>query len=176
MRTWVLLVLLLGGLPAQAEHQVSLGATTSSTVGFFRSTLQRYAVDATYTYAWAGWRWSGGLRWAFPQGRATVPLEVYGRAQLAARVGWWAPAVGPELGVSGLSVLDQGSINIPPDYRDAESGLFGPVYVAIHAAPLRFELPRFTVSALELQTGTSLPPLGPTLRWQLGLLHVGVRL
>jgi hypothetical protein len=52
-----------------------------------------------------------------------------------------------------------------------------PVYVAVHAVPLRFHtFDRFALSFLELQIGTHVSPFGRYLRLQLGLLAVGVTL
>jgi hypothetical protein len=52
-----------------------------------------------------------------------------------------------------------------------------PVYVAVHAVPLRFRaFDRFALSLLELQIGTHVSPFGRYLRLQLGLLGVGVTL
>ncbi|HZI03690.1 MAG TPA: hypothetical protein VEZ71_06690, partial [Archangium sp.] len=101
----------------------------------------------------------------------------YARAQLTANLGVWRPAVGPELGLSGLRIVAQSNAGIPSDYPNTLAERFGPAYVAIHAAPLRFAFGRFTASALELQWGTQLTPRpGSVLRLQLGLLQVGVML
>ena len=103
--------------------------------------------------------------------------ELYARALLSGQVGHWQPAVGPELGLSGVPVVQPRSNALPADYLDSRRDRFGPVYVAIHAAPLRFTFQRYSVSALELQWGTHLVPRpGSNLRLQVGLLRVGVTL
>jgi hypothetical protein len=116
------------------------------------------------------------VRLALPRGAASVPLELYARALLSARWGSWMPAVGPELGLSGLSILEPRTTGLPEDIDALEGERLGNVYLAFHAAPLRFAVRGFTVSALELQWGTTFTPPGGTLRLQLGLLHVGVPL
>ncbi|HZH15331.1 MAG TPA: hypothetical protein VE057_13350, partial [Archangium sp.] len=62
------------------------------------------------------------------------------------------------------------------DLSRQQAAQLGPAYVAVHAAPLRFAFRRFTVSALELQWGTTLNRPGSTLRLQFGLVHLGVNL
>lgn len=176
MRPWTLLAVLLPGVAVAAGHEVSLGATTVSTSSFFRSTARRWGLDASYAHELGAWRLGGGLRLALPGGAAAVPLELYARALLTARLGSWTPAVGPELGLSGLSVLEPLRSRLPEDISDTEAERLGPVYLALHTAPLRFTVRDFTVSALELHWGTTLSPPGATLRLQLGLLHVGVKL
>ncbi|WNG36525.1 hypothetical protein F0U60_24620 [Archangium minus] len=74
-----------------------------------------------------------------------------------------------------MTVVTQPSSGIPDDYPKTRADRFGPAYVAIHAAPLRFAFNRFTVSALELHWGTLLSPMpGSMLRLQLGLFRLGV--
>ncbi len=113
---------------------------------------------------------SAGVRIA-PAGDAALPLEVYGRVLLVAPLGAWRPALGPELGVSGLTHLMRPPY--PDDLHDWREEHLSPFYVAMSAAPLRFQAGRFTVSAAELQVGTALLQPGGSLRLQLGLLHLG---
>ncbi len=111
-----------------------------------------------------------GVRVA-PGGDNALPLEGYGRVLLVAPLGAWRPAIGPELGVSGLTRLMR-----PPyadDLHDQREERLSPFYVALSAAPLRFQRGRFTLSAAEFQVGTALLQPGGTLRLQLGLLHLG---
>jgi hypothetical protein len=176
MRPWILLAALLPCVASAAGHEVSLGVTTVSTSSFFRSTASRWGLDAGYAYGLGAWRLGGGVRLALPRGAASVPLELYARALLSARWGSWMPAVGPELGLSGLSVLEPRTTGLPEDIDALEGERLGNVYLAFHAAPLRFAVRGFTVSALELQWGTTFTPPGGTLRLQVGLLHVGVPL
>ncbi len=176
MRLWFLLAVLLPGVVAAAGHEVSLGATTVTTSSFFRSTARRWGLDANYAREVGSWRLGGGVRLAFPKGSASLPLEVYTRALLSMRWGSWMPAVGPEVGVSGFSVLEPLKSGLPEDINDVEEERLGSVYLAFHAAPLRFHVRGLNVSVLELHWGTTLAPPGATLRLQLGLLHVGVSL
>jgi hypothetical protein len=167
------------GAPAlAATHEMSVGAAALTTMDFLRPHTGRIAVDAAYAYRTERWLLGGGLRYAFPRDTAALPLELYGRALLVGRMGAWAPALGPELGLTGLAVIssDTWAPGLPDDFERRQAGLLGPVYLSFHAAPLRFEIGAFTLSALELQLGANFPPLGSSLRLQVDLLHVGVRL
>lgn len=178
MHRWLLAALCVGAPALAAGHEVSVGAATLSTWDFLRPHTSRIAVDAAYVYRAERWLLGGGLRFAFPRDAAALPLELYGRALLVGRMGAWAPAVGPELGLTGLAVLssDTWARGLPDDFQRRQAALLGPVYLSVHSAPLRFEFPAWTLSALELQVGANLPPLGASLRLQLDFLHVGVRL
>jgi hypothetical protein len=177
MRPWLLLsAALLPGVAA-AGHDVSLGVTavTLTNGGVYNVTTPRLGLDAAYAYELGDWRLGGGLRWA-PSGRGNLPVEVYARALLTTQLGRWRPAVGPELGVSGLPIILPPEGGFPDDLMRRQASQLGPVYVAVHAAPLRFDFRPFTVSALELQWGTTLNQPGATLRLQFGLVHLGVTL
>src|SRR5262249_46946259 len=106
----------------------------------------------------------------------SVPLELYARALLSPGQGLWRPAVGPELGLSGVPIILAPQGGFPDELSHDQAAKLGPAYVALHAAPLRFVFPRFSLSALELQWGTTLNQPGSTLRLQLGLVHLGVSL
>lgn len=177
MRPWLLLsAALLPGVAA-AGHDVSLGVTavTLTNGGVYNVTTPRFGLDAAYAYELDHWRFGGGLRWA-PSGQGNLPVEVYARALLTTRLGRWRPAVGPELGVSGLPIIIPPQGGFPDDLSRKQAMQLGPAYVAVHAAPLRFVSQRFTVSALEVQWGTTLNQPGATLRLQVGLVHLGVTL
>jgi len=128
-----------------------------------------------------GWLRLGlGLRAAGPLGGASVPLEVYLLPQLAATIGPWYPAVGPELGLTGLLRPEPriGSSQVLGEGQEGEGHYeqledVGPVYLAISAAPLRFAIADFRLSALSVGAGTSLAPPGQVLRFQLGIVQVG---
>jgi hypothetical protein len=76
--------------------------------------------------------------------------------------------------VSGFTLLDPRTL-FPSEERFArEQERLGPAYLAFTAAPLRFRFNRILVSALELHVGTAAPPFGSVLRYQLGLLRLGV--
>jgi hypothetical protein len=168
----------MGGPALASEHQVAVGAATLTTSDFLRPHTGRTAVGLTYGYRTERWLLGGGVRFAFPRDTAVLPWELHARALLVARMGVWAPALGPELGLTGLAVLSSTTWakGLPDDFARQQARLLGPVYFSIHSAPLRFEFSRFTVSAFELQVGANLPPLGATLRLQLDYINVGVRL
>jgi len=177
MRPWLLLAAALLPGAAAAGQDVSLGVTavTLTNGGVYNVTVPRLGLDASYAYELGSWRLGGGLRWA-PAGRGNLPVELYARALLFTRLGRWQPAVGPELGVSGLPIILPPEGGFPDDLSRQQAAQLGPTYVAVHAAPLRFAFRRFTVSALELQWGTTLNRPGSTLRLQFGLVHLGVNL
>jgi hypothetical protein len=119
-------------------------------------------------------RLGAGVRVA-PRGAAAAPLEGYVRLQLVSPLGPWQPALGPELGYSGLTRLTRilpGTAH-PNDGVEAAEPRTTPFYMALAAAPLRFQLARLTLSAAEVHVGTELVRPGSTLRLQLGLLSIG---
>jgi len=177
MRSWLLLTALLPGLAAASGHEVSLGSTALvlTNGGAYNVTAPRVALEAAWSLEAGAWRVGAGVRWA-PAGQGSFPLELYARGLLSTRVGRWQPAVGPELGLSGLPVIRPPRGGFPEDLPERQAAQLGPAYVALHAVPLRFAFGRFTASALELQWGTSLNRPGSTLRLQLGLLHLGMTL
>jgi hypothetical protein len=179
MRSWLLLsaVLLPGGVVA-AGHEVSVGSTALVVTngGVYNPKAPYWGLEATYTRALGAWDVGAGVRLSPGAGSASLPMEAYARALLTPRLGLWVPAVGPEVGLSGLPVVLPPNGGFPEDLSNLEEGLLGPAYVAFHAAPLRFAWRGFTASALELQWGTTLGQPGATLRLQLGLLRVGVAL
>lgn len=120
-------------------------------------------------------RVGAGARLATEWRGLTVPAEAFARAQLVAPVGPWKPALGVELGVSGLTRLfrAQEGTEYPSDLVDSVEPSLSPVYVAAVAAPLRFQFGRFTVSAAELQIGSTVTDLDGSLRLQFGLLQIG---
>jgi hypothetical protein len=178
MRSWSLLAAsLLPSLAAAAGHDVSLGATavTLTNGGVYNVSAFRLGLEAAYARELGAWRLGGGVRWA-PSGRGNLPVELFARALLSTQAGFWRPAVGPELGLSGLPIILPPAGGFPDDLSRRQAEQLGPAYVALHAVPLRFTFRRFTVSALELQWGTTLNRPGSTLRLQLGLLHLGMTL
>src|SRR5690242_3768080 len=106
MRPWLLLTTALLPGAAAAGHDVSLGVTAVilTNGGVYNVTAPRLGLEAAYAYELGSWRLGGGLRWA-PAGRGNLPVEVYARALLSTRQGVWRPAVGPELGLSGLPII-----------------------------------------------------------------------
>jgi hypothetical protein len=178
MRHWMMLAAaLLPGMASASGHELSLGGNLFSASGLSLALPNRPGLEAAYAYESGSWRLGGGVRWNFASIGGNPPLEVYARAQLTANMGVWRPAVGPELGLSGLRIVAAPRPGFPPDYPDTRAARFGPAYAAIHAAPLRFAFGRFTASTLELHWGAQLTARpGNLLRLQLGLLQVGVML
>jgi hypothetical protein len=173
----LLATVLLPTVAAALGHEVSLGATavTLTNGSAFIYSAPRLGLEAGYSHELGSWRLGGGLRWA-PASQGNLPVELFARALLSPHLGVWRPAVGPELGLSGLPIIRPSRGHLPEDLPLFQAEQLGPAYVAFHAAPLRFAFHRFTVSALELQWGTTLLQPGSTLRLQLGLVHVGVML
>ncbi|MFN7131134.1 MAG: hypothetical protein ACK4N5_03575 [Myxococcales bacterium] len=166
---------------APRPHVVSLGASTFSYTGFFRASARQYALDLRYQHrlnalnAARPLSVGDGLR---RTGRDDPgwPLELYAAANLQGELGYWAPAAGFELGYSGYTALTSNRPYRPGDFFQQEQETVSPVYVGFNAAPLRFRVSRVLLSALEVQLGTTVLPLGAAYRIQLGLLHVGVTL
>ncbi|WP_434381767.1 hypothetical protein [Melittangium boletus] len=164
---------------AQAGHELSLGAGNFSYTSFQRPSAPITTVEVAYhrRFAgeglWRGLRLGGGLRTGWPATSTNFPLEVFVQAQLSARLGPWEPALGPELGVSGFAMLFRSRILVPGELGDLEDARLSPAYVAFVAAPLRFHFGPVTVSALELNLGTSVPSFGQAIRTQLGLVRLG---
>jgi hypothetical protein len=177
MRSWLLLAALLPGAAVASTQEVSLGTTAVvlTNGGSYNFPAPRLSLEATWSREAGSWRLGAGVRWA-PAGRGSFPVELYARALLSTRLGPWRPAVGPELGLSGLPVIRLPTNGLPGDLPERQAAQLGPAYVALHAVPLRFAFGRFTASTLELQWGTSLNRPGSTLRLQLGLLHLGMTL
>jgi hypothetical protein len=161
--------------PARA-HTITLSGFTGNASASFAGTPRWAGGEVAYAYDGPRWAAQGGLRVAGPFEVMPLPLELFVRFLFTLRVGLWEPQVGPEAGLSGLAVFSPPPSGRPTDFFDAEQRTLGPVYVAIHTAPLRFVWKdRFVASALELRVGTSLSGVGATLRTQLGLLTLGVR-
>jgi hypothetical protein len=102
--------------------------------------------------------------------------EAFVRFSSTAKLGSWLPAAGLELGATGWSDERSGGALLAEARASARRDL-APVYVAVHAAPLRFRaFDSFALSFLELQVGTHVSPFGRYLRLQLGLFALGVTL
>lgn len=178
------LLLALAALPARAAEprplDLTLGFTAATYLSFFRSTAVHpaleLALDAAPFGALPGLRLGGGVRGGLPAPGIRVPLEGFLRARLTAALGAWEPAVGPEVGLTGRASIPPPASGLPDDLDALEAERVGPLYVGFTAAPARFRLGRWLVSAGELQVGVSMPPLGAAARFQVGLLTVGVGL
>lgn len=159
-----------------SENRLTVGLTSLSFGSFFRGTPSAYALEAGYGFLRPGGfplELGGGLRASTGRAGVAVPLEVFGRARFIGQLGYWEPAVGPELGWSGLSALSPRRDGLPEDLDRVEAGRLSAVYFSFDAAPLRFRFGRFTASAFELSVGSTVWPLGSAVRTEFGLLHLG---
>lgn len=118
-----------------------------------------------------------GLRVLGPLGGGSVPLETYVQAEVVGSIGPWVPAIGPELGLTGMFRPEPrvGASTVLAEEHDLDWGWLeqrddpGPLYFAMNASVLRFSEGRFRISALDVQVGTSLSRPGSALRFQLNL-------
>ncbi len=157
-------------------NELSLSMVQWSYRGFLLDTEGFVGLDLAYRRAVEGlpFRYGAGLRSAGPRERVSIPLEAYGVFELVGALGVWQPAVGIEVGLSGFNRLDLAHRGgIPPAVHRIEEERIGPLYLGFNASALRFQFGRWTVSALELQLGTSAFPLGASARTQLGLVRIG---
>jgi len=168
------LVLALLAADPPPPHGISLGIGAVSYVSFFSGSPARAGLDLAYEHGLPRWLLRAGLRATLPGERTPVPAELYVQLQLSAAIGAWEPAIGPELGVSGLTGLGLLRPPLPPDLNEIEQLRVSPFYLAVAAAPLRFRLGRFALSALELHWGPTLVPPGAAGRFHLGFLRVTV--
>jgi hypothetical protein len=159
-------------------HQLSVALGQLRWPSYLRRVPDQLALELAYDWSdphgLPGWLVGGGARLA--RGRADVPLpgELFVRARLEAGPGLdpWRPALGPELGVSGLGA-PQPEPYVAAELHRRELGRVSPLYLAMHAAPARFRFGPLTLSALELSIGAGLFPLGGSVRWEVGLARVG---
>ncbi|MFY0567377.1 hypothetical protein ACN28E_26610 [Archangium lansingense] len=171
--------------PAEPVAQgISLGFSSFQQIGLWRDSEPAMTLDAAYQRAlgtqgpgrhiFVG----GGLRYALPSGKTTFPLEVYGRAEIRTRVGFWEPAGGLELGFSRVALPWQ-AVRVPMGeelYEQNDALLTGPLYFAVHAAPLRFHIGRFIIGGPEVQWGPAGPPFRTAQRLHIGLARLEVQL
>jgi hypothetical protein len=164
-------------------HGVSIGVSSFQQLGLWRSAEPAMTLDAAYLRA-LGTQGpgrhlflGGGLRYALPSDKTTFPLELYARGELRTRVGFWEPAGGLEVGFSRVALPRQ-AVRLPMgvELYEQNDALAGPVYFAVHAAPLRFHFGRFIVGGPEVQWGPAGPPFRTAQRLHLGLARVEVRL
>lgn len=164
----------------QSEHRVQAGLARVSYASFFNSPSDPLVFEAS-------WAWlarpdvisaeiGAGFRAAPARPGITLPVELFARARLEGRVGYWRPAVGPEFGVSGLAGLSPRRDRLPGDLDAVEAERFSPFYGGMDAAPLRFAFGRIWASALEIGIGTGLLSPGGTVRLKVTLLSVGYAL
>lgn len=169
------LLLLLLALPAHAEQVLSVSGFGNTTSASFRSSPGAVGPAVGWLYTRGVFGVGAGLRVSAPTPSAPVPLEGYLRGVFNLRLGPWAPLLGPELGVSGLSGLSRPPALRPTDLREAENALTGAFYVAFHTEAARFHFGRVVFSVLGFDVGTSLTAAGAVLRLQLDYVSVGVQ-
>jgi len=180
-RNLVLLAPLLWATTAEAtpRHELSGGVSAMLQQGTFRRSPSFMLVEvaglrtAAEEGPWSALQLGGGLRVGWPLVPETVPLEAFLRVQLGAKLGFWRPAGGVELGLTGLNW--RRTISVLPENRleELEDATLGPAYGSFLMSPARFQVGRFQVSALQLHVGTGLQALGSSVRVQLGLLSLG---
>lgn len=161
---------------------MTLGASRLSQMGVFEDLGDGPLAELSYGYLlrdrtgrFAIAEVGGGLRAGRQRTGVTVPGELFIRARLEGRIGnlVWRPAVGPELGITGLTEDSPRQDGLPDDLDRAFAARRSPVYLAIDLAPLRFTYRGFTLSAMEVALGAPLFPTGTTLRTELTLVSLG---
>ena len=168
-------------LAEPASHHVSVGLGGLRYYSIFRYSELVATLEASYQRAagqeglWRSVYLGGGLRFAVPTGSTYFPLEGFVRAELRARMGFWEPAMGIELGASRIPRLTWRLV-IPLEVIAREDERVGPLYGAVHLAPLRFRVAGLVLGGPEVQVGAVGPPFGGTTRLQVGLLKVEVSL
>ena len=132
------------------EHRFTLGVAQIGYSSFFRSASDPWVGEAS-------WGWlvrpdvlsaevGGGLRFTARREGVDVPLEAFVRARFEAELfGYWRPAAGPELGVSGLARFSPRADLLPSDLDVQEARRLSPFYAGIDVAPLRFRFGRVQV-------------------------------
>jgi len=184
----VLVAALLAGPALAGQHELTLGVTRADYLSSMRSStggFQLYELAYHRPLASEGFLENvvvgGGLRagprpFAFSWNSA-VPFEGFARLQFRARLGFWEVQAGPELGVSGMARLIEFPAPLPTwGPNELESARLSPMYLAMSVSPAQFRYKWLLVSALEVNVGTSSWPVQSILRYQVGLLRVGVNL
>lgn len=171
--------------PAEPVAQgISLGVSSFQQLGLWRNSEPAMTFDAAYLRALGTEGFTsrlflgGGLRYALPSDNTTFPLELYARSELRTRVGYWEPAGGLELGFSRVALPRQ-AVRLPMGhelYEQNDALVSGPLYFAIHAAPLRFHVGRFVLGGPEVQWGPAGPPFRTAQRLHLGLARLEMQL
>jgi hypothetical protein len=181
---WTLAGTLLGSSEALAEpvpQGVAVGVGSLNHTSFARPAEPLTTVEVSYERAsgqegpWRHLHVGGGLRLAMPTGRTNFPVEAFARAELRTGVGVWEPAAGFELGLSRAAFLTH-RVRIYWELFEREDALLGPLYMAAHAAPLRFRWGRFVLGGPELRVGPTGPPFGGVMRVQIGWGRLEVQL
>ncbi len=99
--------------------------------------------------------------------------EIFARLGFGPAIGCWRPVVGVELGVTGRGSFPKGDL-FAREVRTTLEAEITPVFIAFHAAPIRFFFARnwhITVSAFRI--GMHLSPPGKFCRLEWGLIELG---
>jgi hypothetical protein len=171
----LLLAAALNASVALADHTVSVGGFTGTTLASFNSSPGVAGPSVGWLFTRGVIGVGAGLRASAPSPIVKVPLEGYLRGVFTIALGRWEPLLGPEVGVSGLQGFSRPLPGRPTDLATAENALTGVFYVAFHTEAARFRFGRVMLSLLGVDVGTSLTTAGATLRLQLDWLTVGVR-
>lgn len=114
-----------------------------------------------------------GARLATPATYSGNMLELYLRPSVSHALGFWNPTMGIELGLTPFTLFDPTPRGISDSAYQQESDHQTPFYVALHAAPARFQWKRLSVSVLEVQWGTPVIAATKIARMHVGLLQIG---
>ena len=115
--------------------------------------------------------WQAGLRLGF---NPVLP-EFFGRILANQHVGIWHPEIGLELGFTNRTYFEDGAILLQ-ETRKAMQTDISAFYVAIHTAPLAFEIrENWKLSLIEVDFGTHFSNFGRTLRAQVMVISAGYK-
>jgi hypothetical protein len=120
----------------------------------------------------SAWRWGAGARLGLEPSRG----EAFARFLVAPRFQTWAPSAGLELGATARDVFRDDD-RLLEEARTASLEGVSPWYVGVVSSPLSFRVwDRFRLSALDLEFGTHVAPLGRLVRLQIGFVSLGMDL
>lgn len=115
--------------------------------------------------------WQAGLR----LGLDPVLPEFFGRVLAFQQAGAWRPEIGLELGYTNRTYFDDGAILLQ-ETRKAMQTDISSFYMAIHTAPLAFEIrENWKLSLIEVDFGTHFSNFGRTLRAQVMIISAGYK-
>lgn len=116
--------------------------------------------------------WQAGARLGFNNPRP----EGFIRFLATPIIGRWLPLVGIEFGLTGRAQFDEGD-KLLREARESMESDISPVYIAAYSAPLSLRVKEgWHLSILELHVGTHLGNTGRTMRFQVGIVSLGMSL